>query len=87
MNLSGFTEELTDSGNMWEEHAARQRVNFLTLKEKNSCDEREKDIPEEVMLTKTCYLRETLGGISWHWKAKNKILAADPNWEGSMTFH
>ena len=87
LNISGFTEEIIDPGNMWQEHAARGRANQLTLKEKNSCDEREKDIPEEVMLTKSCYLTGTLGDISWHWKAKNKIWAADPNWEGSMTFH
>lgn len=48
---------MADPGNMWEEHVARRRV---TLKEKNSCDEREKDVPKEVMLTKICYLRELL---------------------------
>lgn len=55
------------------------------VNEESGCEERDEDVPEEVMLAVQSPLKELSQIFHYIESTENKVLEADPNFERSMT--
>lgn len=60
---------------------------LFNINEENDCDEKNEDMPEEMMLPKNCTLKKLQEIIHNIDSAKDKILADDPNLKRSLVIY
>lgn len=98
LNVNGVKEEIADCGNV---HAAAlqetpdvqldelREDKLIDINDKNDCDKKDEDVPEEVTPAKNFQIKGTLTAVIFHdnENTKNKMLETDPHLEWSMTIH